>query len=128
MSKQFKVASEGDCESLSKVFIQWLKDDNPKLRQKHVVEAPNEAWAHMFSNIYADEVSNNDLEIQAEKNIIEIQFNVLERKFNMKLSDLSPKELMELLQEYLDNGYVDQLPDDEFTNGEDDLDDDDDDA
>lgn len=127
MKKRFKVASEGDCEALAKVFIQWLKDDNPKLRQKQVVEAPNEAWASLFSEIYADEIDNNDLAVKAERNMIQVEFNVLERKFNVKLSDLSQEDLLDLLQEYLDSGNVDQLPDDGFTFGGDDSDDEDDD-
>lgn len=130
MKKRFKVSSEGDCEALAKVFIQWLKTDSPKLRKKQIVEAPSEEWASLFSGIYADEISNNDLAVEAESNIIQVEFNVIfskDRKFNEKLSDLSQEDLMDLLQEYLDNGHVDQMPDDDFTFEGDDSDDDEDD-
>ena len=97
----FKIKCEGDCERVSKVFVEWLKTSSPELKKRHAIEAPNEQWAILFSEIYANEVENNNLAEQAERNVLEIDFKINSHS-GMKLTDLSNEQLLELLEEFLE--------------------------
>lgn len=100
----FSIKCEGDCERISKVFIEWLKTDSPELKKKQSITAPNAHWAHVFSEIYADEIENHDLADLAEQNVISIDFNVYSyNPLPTDLSKLSNKQLMDLLEEFLED-------------------------
>ena len=109
----FKIASEGDCERVSKVFIEWLKIKSPELQKAHSIDAPSAIWAHLFSEIYADEIANNNLTDEAEENIIQINFFVDKINHKQDLSKLSNEELMELLEEFLEDFDDDETEDNE---------------
>lgn len=98
----FIISSEGDCERVAKVFVQWLKNDDEQLKKKQYVKSPNEDWAILFSDIYADEIGNNDLASKAEDRIIQVEFSV-ETPDHTDLSNLSNDELMDKLQEFLED-------------------------
>lgn len=102
-SVSFKISSEGDCERVSKVFIEWLKINSPELKKPQTVEAPNERWAYLFSEIYADEIANNDLTDKAEKNIVQVNFYVEAIQTKQDLSKLSHEELLEMLSDFLED-------------------------
>jgi hypothetical protein len=102
-SVNFKISSEGDCERVSKVFIEWLRIKSPELKKEQHVEAPSAIWAQLFSEIYADEIANNNLTDEAENNIIQINFYVDSISNKPDLSKLSNEELMELLEEFLED-------------------------
>lgn len=97
----FKIKCEGDCERIAKVFIQWLKVNSPELKKAQKIYAPNTEWAIFFSEIYANEVENNNLADQAEINTIQVNFMVEDSK-ELKLSDLSHEQLLELLEDFLE--------------------------
>lgn len=100
----FKIKCEGDCERISKVFVEWLKIDSPELKKRQSIVAPNAQWATLFSEIYASEVENHNLADTAEDNIINIDFNVLDHSQEIPdLSKLSNEQLMELLEEFLED-------------------------
>lgn len=99
----FTIRCEGDCERISKVFVEWLKTESPELKKRQSIMAPNAKWAMLFSEIYASEIENNNLADTAEDNIIHIDFNVTEGPRRMDLSKLSNEELMELLEEFLED-------------------------
>jgi hypothetical protein len=97
----FKIKCEGDCERVSKVFVEWLKTNSPELKKRHSIEAPSSGWAIFFSEIYANEVENNNLSDKAEQNVIQIDFSINSPN-GVNLSDLSNEQLLELLEEYLE--------------------------
>lgn len=100
----FTIKCEGDCERISKVFIEWLKTDSPELKKRQSIVAPNATWAMLFSEIYASEVENHDLADVAENNILHIDFNVYEQSaLPTDLSKLSNQQLMDLLEEFLED-------------------------
>jgi|TARA_R100000084_G_C4652967_1_gene151008 hypothetical protein len=96
----FLIKSEGDCERVCKVFMQWLKDNSPELKQKQSITAPSEQWASFFAEIYEDELLNNSLEKLAEKNIIQVEFNIENKSSN---DSLSAEDLLTMLQNFLDS-------------------------
>lgn len=98
----FTISSEGDCERVAKVFVQWLKNDDKQLKKQQYVKTPNEMWAYLFSDIYADEVGNNDLASKAEQNVVQVEFAV-DSASHTDLSKLSSDELMNKLQDFLES-------------------------
>ena len=110
----FVIKCEGDCERISKVFIEWLKTGSPQLKKKQTIQASHVAWATLFSEIYADEIENHDLADTAEDNVIHIDFNVMESSQDgYDLTKLSTEELVELLEEFM-NDISDDDDDEDF--------------
>tara|TARA_B100001093_G_scaffold152768_1_gene145474 strand:- start:27492 stop:27866 length:375 start_codon:yes stop_codon:yes gene_type:complete len=99
-TSNFSITCEADCERVAKVFVKWLQDKSPELAKKQKIISPNDIWAELFSNIYTDELINNGLENEAEDNIINVEFNIVDESFNYK--DLKNQDLMDLLQDFLD--------------------------
>tara|TARA_R100001594_G_scaffold149904_1_gene209134 strand:+ start:1312 stop:1662 length:351 start_codon:yes stop_codon:yes gene_type:complete len=95
----FSIRSEADCERVAKVFVQWLQDRSPQLKKRHTVVAPSDIWAHLFSDIYTDELCNNNLADIAEKNIIQVEFNIT----NEEPLELDNTDILNLLQDFLDS-------------------------
>tara|TARA_R110002012_G_scaffold193907_1_gene361709 strand:- start:458 stop:838 length:381 start_codon:yes stop_codon:yes gene_type:complete len=102
MKNNFQIKSEADCERVAKVFVNWLKNKSPQLNKRQIIKAPSEMWAHYFSDIYTDELLNNHLEETAEKNIIHVEFNIINPN-KTGLENIKDSDLMSLLQEFLDN-------------------------
>lgn len=99
----FKIKCEGDCERVAKVLIEWLRIKSPELHKKHTITAPNEHWATMFSEIYSDEIFNNDLTEEAENNIVHITFKVDTITPNsIDFKNLSNKDLLDFLEDFKD--------------------------
>ena len=109
--KSFKIQCEADCERVAKVFTSWLEIDSPQLQRPQTILAPTEEWATLFSYIYADEIENQNLEVEAEKNIIQVSFNIVNKRAD-KLKDLTKQDLLDLLQDFLENNILDEESDD----------------
>ena len=95
----FLVKSEGDCERVCKVFIQWLQENSPQLKEKQIIVAPNEIWASLFTEIYEDEILNNDLDNEAKENVIQVEFNITDTK----RETYDAEDLLSMLQDLLNN-------------------------
>ena len=98
---RFKISNEGDCERVAKVFRQWVSEDSAALSQGAVITVPNPKWASIFSEIYADEISNWDLADEAEQRIIDVVFEV-DGPFGIDVATLDDDELQDLLDQLLD--------------------------
>ncbi len=116
----FYIKCEGDVERVCQVFTGWLKTNDVNFDKLYRVRVPNELWAHIFVDIYADYVSNEGLEEEAEANIINIVFEVENSNLTpdefKKLSELSDEELLDALDEFmqdLDDDIDDEKDDDD---------------
>jgi len=114
----FFISCEGDIERVCKVFTGWLKDeDSTALGQSHKIQVPNEYWAELFVDIYADEIANQDLADTAEKNIIDIVFipksPILDQEIMQALEEMSDEELLDALNDALDKDEDDDDDDDD---------------
>jgi hypothetical protein len=114
----FYIKCEGDVERVCQVFTGWLRTNDVNFDKLYRVRVPNEYWAHIFVDIYADYISNEGLEEEAEANIINIVFEVEEvhmnpEEFN-KLKDMTDEELLDALEDFMDN--MDDDDDEDDTN------------
>ena len=100
-SMNFKISSEGDCERVSKVFIEWLKTKSPELKKPQHILAPAVPWANLFAEIYSDDIANHNLVEEAENNVIQINFHI-DTPVPTDLSKLSTEELVEMLEAFLE--------------------------
>ena len=96
---KFLVKSEGDCERVCKVFIQWLHENSPQLKEKQIIVAPKANWASLFTDIYEDEILNNGLDSQAKENVIQVEFNIADTKRDT----YDAEDLLSMLQDLLNS-------------------------
>ena len=110
----FKINSEGDCERVAKVFRLWVQqNDQEALKNGALCSVPHPGWASIFTDIYADEIGNYDLADTAEKNIIDVIFEV-DGPYGHMDKDLSKEDLQDLIDELLDDlGYDEEEEDDD---------------
>lgn len=116
----FYVKCEGDIERVCQVFTGWLRTNDVNFDKLYRIRVPNERWATLFVDIYADYVSNESLEEEAESNIINIVFEVdnttlTPEEFN-SLKDLSDAELLDALEDFISDLEDDIDDDDEENN------------
>lgn len=118
MSKaDFICKCEGDLERISQVFITWLQNNDVNSNKMYTIRVPNEYWASLFVDVYTDQIYNYNLADEAEKNVIQITFQVersiLESEEEWdKLKDLSDEELLDALNELLEDLEEDDEDDD----------------
>jgi hypothetical protein len=118
----FHVKCEGDVERVCGVFASWLRSDDINFDKIYRICVPNEQWAHIFVDIYADYIENENLEEEAKLHIINIVFEVenitvTPEEFE-KLSDMSDEDLLDALDDLMDNTDDD---DDEDNDDDDEL-------